>query len=77
MADEGNTVLALARWWHPVALSEALGVLHRGMHPALYCCIGMVIKTSRDFPVFFGIVVILLLLSLITIAKLHVMVIIH
>jgi hypothetical protein len=30
----GNTVQALTQWWHPVALSEALDVLHWAMCPA-------------------------------------------
>jgi hypothetical protein len=44
---------ALARWWHPVASSEALDVLHRAMRPTSYRRICMVIKTASDFPVFF------------------------
>jgi hypothetical protein len=52
----GNTVQALARWRHPVALSEARDVLHRAMRPALYLHITMVIETATDFPVFFVII---------------------
>jgi hypothetical protein len=35
----GDAMQALARWWHPVASSEALDVLHRAIRPALYCLI--------------------------------------
>jgi hypothetical protein len=38
---------------HPVALSEALDVLHRAMHPALYRCIAMAIEIIVDLPAFF------------------------
>ncbi len=34
---QGNTALALTQWWHPVASSEALDVLHWAMGPASYC----------------------------------------
>ena len=39
----GNTVQALARWRHPVALSRARDVLHRAMRPALHRRIRMAI----------------------------------
>jgi hypothetical protein len=39
----GDAMQALARWWHPVASSEALDVLHRAIRPALYCLIFFVI----------------------------------
>jgi len=42
----------LDQWRHPVALSEALDVLHRVMCPALYRCIAMAIETAIDLPVF-------------------------
>jgi hypothetical protein len=45
-------VQALARWWHPVASSEALDVLNRAMRPALYRRIRMTIKTGSNFPDF-------------------------
>jgi hypothetical protein len=46
----GNTAQALARWWHPVALSEALGVLYRAMRPAPYHRIRMAIEIASDLP---------------------------
>jgi hypothetical protein len=49
----GDTAQALARWWHPVASSEALDVLHRAMRPALYRCIAMAIEIVIDLPAFF------------------------
>jgi hypothetical protein len=52
----GNTALALAQWWHPVASSEAQDVLHRAMHPASYGHICMVIKITSTFPAFFAVV---------------------
>jgi len=50
---QGDMVQALARWRHPVALSEALVVLYRVMHPALYRCIAMAIEIVVDLPAFF------------------------
>jgi hypothetical protein len=47
---------ALARWRHPVASSEALDVLHRVMHPALYRRIRIAIKIASNFPEFFNVV---------------------
>jgi hypothetical protein len=32
----GNTVQALAQYWHPVASSEALDVIYQEMHHASY-----------------------------------------
>jgi hypothetical protein len=49
----GNTVQALAQWRHPVALSEALDVIHRAMCPASYRRIAMAIKIVVDLPAFF------------------------
>jgi hypothetical protein len=43
----------LARWWHPLASSEARDLLHRAMHPASYCRIRKVIKIASDSPAFF------------------------
>jgi hypothetical protein len=48
----GDTAQALARWWHPVALSEALDVLHREMRLASYRCIAMAIEIVVDLPAF-------------------------
>jgi hypothetical protein len=48
----GDTVQALARWRHPVALSEALDVLYWAMHPASYRCIHMAIETASNSPAF-------------------------
>jgi hypothetical protein len=52
----GNTAQALDRWWQPVALSEALDVLHRVMCPALYRRICMAIKIASNLPSFFIVV---------------------
>jgi hypothetical protein len=52
----GNTVQALDQWRHPVALREALDVLHRAMRPTSYCCIVMAIETASDSPAFFVVV---------------------
>jgi hypothetical protein len=49
----GNTEQALTQWQHPVALSEALDVLHWAMSPASYCCIAMAIEIVVDLPAFF------------------------
>ena len=37
---------------HPVALCEALDVLHRAMRLTLYRCIAMAIKIASDSPAF-------------------------
>ena len=53
--DDGrrdNAAQALAQWRHPVALSEAMDVLHRAMHPASYRCIDMAIEIVVDLPAF-------------------------
>jgi hypothetical protein len=44
---------ALDRWRHPVALSEALDVIHRAMRPTSYRCIAMAIEIAIDSPAFF------------------------
>jgi hypothetical protein len=49
----GNTVQALAWLRHPVALSEALNVLHWMMHLALYRCIATAIEIASDSSAFF------------------------
>jgi hypothetical protein len=49
----GDTAQALARWRHPVALSEALDVLYRAMCPVSYHCIAMAIEIVVDLPAFF------------------------
>jgi hypothetical protein len=49
---QGNTAQALARWWHPVALSEAWDVLHRAMRRASYRRIRMAIEIASDSPTF-------------------------
>jgi hypothetical protein len=49
----GDTAQALARWRHPVALSEALDVLHRAMRLASYRCIAMAIEIAIDSPACF------------------------
>ncbi len=49
----GDTAQALARWRHPVALSEALDVLHRAMRLASFRCIAMAIEIAIDSPACF------------------------
>ena len=46
----------LAQWWHSVASSETLNVLHRAMCPASHRRIRMVIENAIDSPVIFVIV---------------------
>jgi hypothetical protein len=48
----GDAMEALTRWWHPLASSEALDVLHRAMCPALYRCIAMAIEIIVNLPAF-------------------------
>jgi hypothetical protein len=52
----GNTVRALARWQHLVALHEATDALHQAMRPASHCHIRMAIEIARVWRVFFVIV---------------------
>ena len=49
----GDTGRILAQWWHPVASDEALDVLHRVMHSALYCLVRMAIEMARKVGAFF------------------------
>jgi hypothetical protein len=42
----------LARWWHPVASSEALNLLHQAMHVVSYRRIAMAIETASFVGVF-------------------------
>jgi hypothetical protein len=49
----GNTAQALAQCQHPVALSEALDVLHQAMRLALYRCIAMAIEIASNSSSFF------------------------
>jgi len=51
-SHRGDTAQALARWWHPVASSEALDVLHRAMRPTSHRCIAMAIEIVVDLPAF-------------------------
>jgi len=44
----GNMAQALARWWHPVASSEAQDVLFWAMRPASYRCIAMAVEIASD-----------------------------
>jgi hypothetical protein len=53
----GNTAQALAQWWHRVASSEALDVIHRAMCPASYRRICMAIEIASETPITFFIVV--------------------
>jgi hypothetical protein len=64
----GDTAQALDQRLHPVALSEALDVIHRAICPASYRCITMAIEIAIDSPAFF---VAVDLLSPTTIAKYH------
>ena len=48
----GNTGQALAQWWHPVASSESLDVLHWEMCPALHRRIPMAVKIASVFPAY-------------------------
>ena len=43
----------LAQWWHPVASSEVLDILHWAMRLVLYRCIAMAIKTASKVGVFY------------------------
>jgi len=65
-SHRSNVAKALTQWWHPVASSVALDVLHWAMRPMLYHLICMVIKIASDLPALS--VVVDLLLST-TIAK--------
>jgi hypothetical protein len=49
----GNSMRALAQWRHPLALSEALDVLHRAMRPASHRRIHMVVEIVVKLPAFF------------------------
>jgi hypothetical protein len=44
--------IILAQWWHPVASSEALDLLHRAMRAVTYRRIAMAIKTATILGVF-------------------------
>jgi hypothetical protein len=52
----GDTVRALARWWHLVASHEATDALHRAMRIAPYRPGGMAINIDVNLPAFFVIV---------------------
>jgi hypothetical protein len=45
--------IILAQWWCPVASSEALDLLHQGMHAVTYQRIAMAIKMVSLFSTFF------------------------
>ena len=49
----GNAMQAFARWRHPLALSEALDVLHWAMCPASHRHTRMVVEIVVDLPAFF------------------------
>ena len=49
----GNAMQALAQWQHPLALSEALVVLHQVMRPASHRRIRMIILIIVDLPALF------------------------
>jgi hypothetical protein len=44
--------IILAQWWHPVASSEAMDLLHWAMHAVTYWRIAMAIKTATFLAVF-------------------------
>jgi hypothetical protein len=44
--------IILAQWWHPVASSEAMDLLHWGMHAVRYQRIAMAIKMASFVGVF-------------------------
>ena len=52
MSDCMLSERVLARWWHPVASSEALDPLHRAMRAVSYRRITMAIETARKVGVF-------------------------
>ena len=52
MSDLMLSERVLTRWWHPVASSEALVLLHRAMHAVSYRRIAMAIKTASFVGVF-------------------------
>jgi hypothetical protein len=53
MSDWCLSEWVLARWWHPVASSEALDLLYRAMCAVSYCRIAMAIKTASKVGVLF------------------------
>jgi hypothetical protein len=53
MSDCMLSEQVLARWWHPVASSEALNHLYRAMCVVSYRCIAMAIKTASKVGVLF------------------------
>ena len=61
----GNAMRALTQWWHPLASSEALVVLHRAMCPALHRRIRMVVNIVVDLPASFVASILLLATTLI------------
>jgi len=61
----GDVMQAFARWRHPLALSEALDVLHRAMRPASHRCIRMVVEIIVNLPAFFVAPILLLATSII------------
>ena len=52
MSDWMLSEQVLAQWWHPVASSEALVLLHWAMRAVSYRCIAMAIKTASFVGVF-------------------------
>jgi hypothetical protein len=52
MSDCMLSERVLARWWHPLAFSEAPDPLHRPMHAVSYRRIAMAIETARKVGVF-------------------------
>jgi len=49
----GNTAQAINQWRHPVALSEALDVLHWAMRPTSYHFIATAIEIASNSSAFF------------------------
>ncbi len=52
MSDWCLSEQVLARWWHPVASSEALDLLYWAMHVVLYRRTAAAIKTASFLGVF-------------------------
>jgi hypothetical protein len=44
--------IILAQWWHPVASSKALDLLHRAMRSVLYWCTAAAMKMATILCVF-------------------------
>jgi hypothetical protein len=63
--------IILARWWRPVASSEALDLLHRAMCTVTYRRIAMAIKTATLLGVFYLLIVVCLPVALAAAGAIH------